>query len=200
MKRFRFLTGDVNWQTYGGKWYRKASEGQYHIIELTNMDECCGRDNEGQPTYCVDLSLIDLTEIPVDAMTSALCSCGLEDRPLNLNAWDTWTENDRLMLVECLHSYGTKAPLWQDSGNAYAPLLQQARAESHALDNDEAMTAALDRPVNRLGSTAAEFMRGDLDSALLRGLIAGNQEARLVAKIRSGGKITDAELDACVDK
>jgi hypothetical protein len=41
----------------------------------------------------------------------------------------------------------------------------------------------MQRPVNALGSTAAEYMRGDLDSAMQRGCEAGDPTARLVAKM-----------------
>jgi hypothetical protein len=37
--------------------------------------------------------------------------------------------------------------------------------------------------VNKIGSTAAEFMRGDFTSAMVRGCEAGDANARLMAKM-----------------
>ena len=39
-------------------------------------------------------------------------------------------------------------------------------------------------PVNALGSTAREYQCGDLDSAVVRGLIKGDKKCWLVARIK----------------
>ncbi len=166
-------TGDVSPESYGGKWFRRVGHGAYQVIELTNMDEACGRDNEGHDTYCVELSLVDLNEIPDAEQQCAIRSCGMENEILS-HAW---------LAVAC-YEYGCKAPLESWSGNAYGKLLRQARSMAHALKRDAAALAErMERPVNRLGSTAEEYMRGDLDSAMMRGVASGDPTAELIAKI-----------------
>lgn len=62
-------------------------------------------------------------------------------------------------------------------------MLREARREARALLDEYALEAAMDRPVNAIGSTAREYMKGDLTSAMQRGCEAGDKTARLVAKI-----------------
>lgn len=194
-QRFHWLSGDLNWQDYGGKWIRQVGEHRYHVIELTNMPDACGKD--ATYTYDVCLSEIDLDALSTEAKQSALSSWGIETNAGLYQRDDSvWSPVDdyepERALVEMLHSYGAKAPLWQDGGNAYAPLLAAARRESRALDEPAAHAKAMQRRVNRLGSTAQEFMRGDLQSALLRGLAEGSKEARLIGKMH-GLKDEDME-------
>ncbi len=166
---FRFLTGDVNYLDYGGKWIRRVSETRYHVIELTNWEDAIFRDAEGGPTYCVDLSEIDITS-PV-----------LRDarRSMDVDSEDP----NPLALVEALHGYGAKAPLFQEDGNNFRTLFRAAVRESKALDDPSAREAAMARPVNKIGSTAAEFAAGDINSAILRGLADGNPVANLMARV-----------------
>ena len=39
MAGWKFLTGDFNWQQYGGSWYRAVGERQYQVIELINLKD-----------------------------------------------------------------------------------------------------------------------------------------------------------------
>jgi hypothetical protein len=138
------------------------------------MDEACGRDNEGCPPYVVELAEVDLAEISPGQIRQALESCGGE----------SGSKAPPLWVAEACHSYGLKAPLgsWE-GGNAHK-LLREARGEANQLRADpEAREAKLDRPVNAIGSTAREFNRGDLDSALTRGVAEGNPHALLMRKM-----------------
>src|ERR1700759_3150326 len=76
-KGFQFFRGDVNWLDYGGTWARRIDGKRYHFIELINMDEACGRDNEGQPRYTVELCEVDLAVVPPREMRSALQFCDM---------------------------------------------------------------------------------------------------------------------------
>ena len=172
VKYFKFLTGDKNFVDYGGKWYRLAGPGRFFVIELFNMKETCGSDAEF--TYLVELSEVNLGSATPDQLRSALSGCGynLEDDP------------DDLQKVEMLHSYGCSAPLGQWEGNAWAKLMKQARAEAKVLaESPEDYETAMERPVNRIGSTAREYQAGDINSAMLRGMDAGDPCAIIMAKI-----------------
>lgn len=171
-KLFRVLSGDRNFVDYGGKWYRKVAPGQYHILELTNMKEACGADADS--TYCVDLSEIDLCYVSPKTLRSAVDCCGDKEDPEKL---------DELVKVEMLHSYGSSGQLGQWCGNAYKPLMQEAREMSRELNDPEAHEKAMNRTCNRLGSTVRETMVGDFNSAMVRGMRAGDVSAGIMAKM-----------------
>lgn len=194
---FKFLTGDMNYVDYGGKWYRCVAKGRFHVIELTNMDEACGRDNEGRPTYVVELSGIDLYETPRKEIESALRSCGWKMIAFSPKSLLPCTVVDdyrgdvigsnaaaELVLVEALHSYGCRAPLESWEGNNWEELMKLARAESKTLDDPIEFEERMNRPVNQLGSSAREYMQGDIQSALVRGVAAQRPEAMLMAKLQ----------------
>ena len=86
--------------------------------------------------------------------------------------------------AEACNSYGNKAPLHEVSTGSRDKAFRECRAESYRLDDDALYAEALDRPVNALGSTAREYAKGDFDSALARGLLANNPNARIMAKMQ----------------
>lgn len=188
---FRFLTGDVNWVDYGGKFWRKVGAGRYHIIELVNWVDACGEHEAAEvgSTYNVCLSEVDVLAASDEQKTSAARSWGwtLEDvrEQQTGEAWGMTSpmENPDLMWAEILHSYGARAPLWQENGNNYQKLMRAARLESRDLDDPKTHEAAMNRPVNRLGSTAREFMQNDTASAMVRGVREGSEQAKLIAKM-----------------
>jgi len=180
-------TGDISPEDYGGKWFRRTTGRQFQVIELTNMDEACGRDNEGHDTYVVELALVDLDAIDAETQASALRSCGPED-PSDLT--DAWRA------VVC-YEYGCKAPLESWEGNAWGRLLRLARGEAHMLRRDaREMARRMKRPVNKIGSTAAEYMRGDVNSAIARGVSEGRHDARIMAKM---GGVDELTIDQTSD-
>lgn len=86
--------------------------------------------------------------------------------------------------VDALSWYGAYAPLSSELGNNAGKLMREARALSRELELDaEAYEAAMDRPVNRIGSTAREYQAGDISSAILRGLGEGRKDAEILAKM-----------------
>jgi hypothetical protein len=165
---FRFLTGDVDYFAYGGKWYRKVAATRYHVIELTNMWDAAG--DKSIPQYHVSLSEVDITS---PQLKHAMDGCGSDE-----------DDDNELVKVDALASYGAKAPLEQwDGGNA-KKLLAEARSESRNLDDPAAYEAAMSRPVNALGSTAREYAAGDIDAAIARGVERGEENAKLMAKLQ----------------
>ena len=59
----------------------------------------------------------------------------------------------------------------------------EARLLSHDVNELENRMA---KPVNAIGSTAAEYMVGDINSAILRGVSEGDPKAELMLKIMGG--------------
>ena len=166
MKHFKWLTGDVDYLNYGGKWYRKVADTRYHVIELINYWDATGEKDMDK--YYVSLSEVDL-ESP--QLKEAIRSCGDEEY------------DSELMRVDSLASYGAKAPLGNWSGGNANKLLSEAKQESRSLDDPEAYETAMSRPVNALGSTAREYANGDFNSAIMRGIARQDKPAELMGKI-----------------
>lgn len=169
MKNWQELSGDVSWEDYGGKWCRKdpSHDGRYYVLDFINMDEACGSDNEGHDTYLCEVKIVELNELSAETLKSAMECCGLD--------FDDWNspptqEQRELAYVDCCVGYGCAAPVHTEGGSSY-PLRVRAAARRYAeelMADAEAAEHALDQPVNRIGSTAREYGRGDLDSAMDR--------------------------------
>ena len=183
MRGWQFLTGDVDYMTYGEKWYRQVGDTVYHVIELVNMHDATGETE--QPVYHVNLQQIDLSIADLD---SALSCCG----------WIKDDVTDPRMLVDAVSSYGQYAPMGGNyDGNNYRKLLAEAKRESKRLTRDDDYHAQrLARPVNQLGSTACEFAQGDMMSAIIRGIASGDRSARIVGKMHG---LKEEELDDIAD-
>jgi hypothetical protein len=179
MKRW-YEVGDVNQLAYGAKWFRHVGERRFHVVELTNMDEACGRDNKGRPRYVVELSEVDLDGANLKA---AMDCVGLREEDLPKESERRGYSKD-MALAEAVHSYGERAPLDSYEGNNGWKGVREIKRESLSLEADpDAYEERMNRPVNQLGSTAREFQRGDFTSAMQRGVEAGDPKARLMAKM-----------------
>ena len=197
---FQFFTGDVNWRDYGGTWIRQVAARRFHFLQVTNMVEACGRDNDGQPTYAVELSEVDLDAIGEVEQSRALASCGFEVT----DAADRTANGTADCVAGACFEYGNRAPLHGESTNNVHAGFRACRAESYRLTSDaEAYAEAMDRPVNKLGSTAREYMTGDITSAIVRGAEEGNPSAQIMARMyvaaegqTLGGAIPPGDLEA----
>lgn len=173
--------GDLDALGCGGKWFREVSypeenrHGLWQFIELTNMDEACGSENEGRARYVIELSEVNLTTAEVDA---AMRSCGYEPRDGIVTD---------AMRAEACHGYGARAPMGSWEGNNAHKLLREAGKEARDLDPRNGCNILrgmkLASPVNAIGSTAEEYARGDIYSALARGLKRDDPAVKIVAKM-----------------
>lgn len=167
MRGWTDIGSDVNWEDYGGKWARRAADSSYYVVDFTSMWETCGEDNcksDGQDRYVVEVKRVDLTALSADQITRAL-EC------VSLDLAEVPEDNRETALVEACVSYGLIQPLESFSGDVYpARLRAQARRYAETCMRDAALLAErLARPVNKIGSTAEEYGRGDIDAALDRG-------------------------------
>ena len=163
--RFSFLTGDMNYTTYGGKWIStRQNNGEfdyYFVIELLNWPETVGQ-----------------REAPAKLQRFAVCRFAPASRKGN---------SPRARL---LRHYGGNAcdgnrqrPARYGASGSAAQLRGlypglESRREQLARPNEGARQEArqceflfgfyLDRPVNRIGTTGWEALRGDLTSAIDR--------------------------------
>jgi hypothetical protein len=186
---FKFLTGDVNWEDYGGKWYRQTSPSTYLVMSIFCWEEETGELGPEESTHNVELSEVDLSD--EESLTEALRSSGweIEDGKV-VNSYDGSEVGGELAMVEAMHGYGCKAPLGNWNGSDIKRLMTKAGKKAALLDDPEEYEDALNRPVNAIGSTAREFQRGEMVAPILRGISEGNQSADLMLKmyVKAGGQ------------
>lgn len=168
------LASDVNWQDYHGMWAKKGPDGAWYVLVWTNLWDAAGESEDLDQFEC-QVKRLDLGELPADELKSALRSCGLEQTSEGLMQSygcdlvdPAWEERAK---VEACIGYGHGAPLETFSGGQH-PMRIRANARRYAemcMRDDALVEERLARPVNKIGSTAAEYGRGDIDSALHRG-------------------------------
>jgi hypothetical protein len=179
MKDWMFLTGDVNWEDYGAKWCRKDASGVWWVLDFSNKEEW---GNGARGYYC-EVKRLDLAEVHPTEIKSALRSCGWRidpSRPAIVNEYDGHNvhgnyviaeglDNMEPVLVECLVGYGVSAPMGSEEGTHPTHVRAAARRLADELMADEKRAeAALAKPVNKIGSTARDFGRGDSLAGLRR--------------------------------
>lgn len=198
-EKFDWLTGDMGWEDHGGKWCRRIGEGSlFHVVEIFNWVETVGEAEAPDDTYHVSLSEVDTDD--EDRAKGALESCSFhfdEDGSIiadgdiiaDIKDEDQW----RRVVCEAMSGYGASAPLEQWGGDDYKELFAKAVAESNLMiDDEDAYEERMESPCNRLGSTRREYARGDMKSAMMRGLEQGNPSARLMSVMHYGREGTEA--------
>lgn len=174
MKNIKWqYSGDINMLDYGGTNSRCIGNRVYQFITLTNMEDACGDDATFK--YNVELKLVDLKVLSAENIQSALCCMGQE----NLTGDDLTDE----ILADSCDGYGLHAPLETFNGNNAYKLLRAAKREANNLLDSATLENRLDRAVNKLGSSAREFMAGDFTSAMVRGVESGDPMARITMKM-----------------
>lgn len=177
------LCGDVNWEDYHGLWAKKAQDGSWYVLKWTNMYDACGEGEckrDGVDQYMCDVLRLVLSELTDEQKEKA---CRSYDRLYKVKGNDfeiidssgTGEPIDdkfkEAALVETCVSYGFGAPLHTETGN-HRPLNVRAAARRFAeecMRDETKRTQLLNRSVNAVGSTAAEYGRGDVMSAQGRG-------------------------------
>lgn len=170
--RFKWLTGDMTWMEYGGKWIsNKLNNGEYDywlVLELTNLLDSCGEKEakEMGGKYMVNLNAVSPSQVSEEDLKNALQSWGMEDKPLSKLSDE--------MKVEVLDSYGTRANIWYGTGNNALKLLKEGRQHARE-EGKDSIDRSLNSFANALGHTKADFLRGDLsfDTAIKNRKAAG---------------------------
>ena len=187
MGGFKFWSGDVTYVDYGGTWCWQAGPLEFHFIELMNWEDQVGarEAEEVGYTYNVELKIVHVGELSDRQVMSAIRSMGCEEALQELETKKDIVGKLRL-IAGCAAEYGTFCRGFDENGNNYRKLIAEAKQASLNWAGDDSI---LNRPVNRIGQTGRELMRGDLASALHRGLTAGDTEARVMAQMyrASGG-------------
>lgn len=175
--------------TPGGLEARRVGAYQVQFIEWTDMDDACGRDNEGQPKYVVELKFVDLEGISSKQLYEAVRSWGYdkeEEGQVILAkhlVGEDFDEKELLLAGEVCQSYGYSAILDSDTSNNLTKSRRAMRSSAKQLLDEDKLEERMKRPVNAIGSTAREMMSGDIFSAMQRGCERGEVNVRLMAKV-----------------
>jgi len=89
---------------------------KFAFVEIMDMDDACGRDNEGYPRYLGDVAIVDLEAIGPSNIASAMKSCGWEGMP-----------STPIAVAEACYQYGVKAPMWFCEADGFADLAREMR-------------------------------------------------------------------------
>ena len=159
--KFRFLTGDVNWKEYGGKFIsQKFNNGDFDywlVLEVMNWEDATGKLGPGKSRYCVTLSVVAPSEVNDKECQRAFDFYGIKDERKDI-------AND--LLVEVFHSYGTTSTVWEGNGNNIEHLMRAARKEADI--TNMLFGFVMDRPINALGSNGWDFVKGNPSAGLDR--------------------------------
>jgi hypothetical protein len=160
--KFKFLTGDINWQDYGGSFIsKKLNNGEFDywlVLQVTNWVDAVG-ESEAKDVgakYNVCLSAVSPQQAGDENLQRALGSYGMEGE----SEREIEFRKDPIMQVECLHSYGVSAPLWQADGNNLSKLMKEARRQADM--SNMLFGFYMDGPKNRIGNTGWDFIKGDI--------------------------------------
>lgn len=152
-----FLTGDVNWEEYGGKFvsekFNNGSFDYWIVVDFTNLEDAMGYEAEDKYLISVDVVSFNLkTKEGKKAMSEASGSYGYSEE-------DTKNITD-LMRVEALHGYGTSARMWSDQGSDIKELFKEAKEECEKVNM--LFGFYMDRQQNALGATGWDFIKGKI--------------------------------------
>jgi hypothetical protein len=158
------LCSDINWEDIHGMWGKKGPDLAWYIIKFTNMVDACGERacKEMGVRYEAQVLRVDWRAVPIEERKQALNCIGNDSDPLEVKSEEE--------LVYALVSYGLASPMAEFSAWNYpARVRKQAYLEAESLMKDyDRREELLDRPVNRIGTTAREFGSGDIMAGLRR--------------------------------
>lgn len=173
MKGWVTLFSPGRWSGEDARWAKQAKkDGSWLVLKFCDLLEYDEEEFKDTPYECQVLH-INLAEVPEKEMASAFRSCGWREEggKVLTERGDLACEGDLTYVkLEVLADYGLGAPLFEARGKRYLRVRAEARrfAEECMRDAD-LLEERLDRPVNKVGSTAREFGVGDVYSALFRG-------------------------------
>jgi hypothetical protein len=159
--KWSILSGDINWETYGGKLVAGPfdnGEFQYwFVIEVIEWADAVGEREAAEidGTHNVCLSVVAPSQCPAKELQSAFDSWGIADNN---------TIDSPLALVDLLHGYGISAVVHDDNGSLKG-LLRLAKQEAEICECF-AFGFKMDAPQNAIGSTGWDLLRGDITAGL----------------------------------
>lgn len=159
--KFSFLTGDTNYQQYGGKFIsQKFNNGDWDywlVIEVINMYDAVGereaKENNGGK-YCISLMAVSPQAAGKENLEDAFECCGFNE------SQNEQLKNNLLIQVQVLSDYGIQAQLWTKSGNNLKNLLKECKKEAQLVEF--LFGFYMDKPENMIGNTGWDFISGNI--------------------------------------
>jgi len=153
--KFKFLTGDMNWQRYGGKFISsKLNNGDwnyYLVLNVINLEDYDYPDRD-KDIYEVSIQAISPEAAGKENLDKAIGCCGFDDEFL-----EKYGNNPEIQ-VEALSTYGISAQLWNKSGRNINKLLSEAKQESKIIEG--LFGFYMDRYQNGIGQTGWNCISG----------------------------------------
>jgi len=173
MIRFKFLTGDVNWLDYGGKWIsQKFNNGEFDYWLVRSIENWAEHDSEmaARCKYLVEIKLVAPEQFR-DKKAAMDCS-GIEEK------WDDLIDEVK---VEIIESYSGGVTIFSESGNNYKDLFKRAQKEAEV--SSMLFGFKMDAPVNKIGSTGWDALKGDISAGLRRYSESDSPEKQIMRKL-----------------
>jgi hypothetical protein len=161
--KLKFISGDINWKTFGAKWItKKLNNGDFDywlIISFINFVEETGEKISGKYTYVVEIHAVAPSQVPDIEKDSAFTSMRLENKNRS-----KMTEE---RIAEIIENYGISANLKTLYGNNAKELMKEARKEVEMIAG-MLFGLYMDKPENKIGSTGWDMIKGDLMAGLYK--------------------------------
>lgn len=155
--KFSFLTGDCNWQKYGGTFVSKRfTNGEFNYWLTANV--CRDPSDE---EYCVSLNVVAPEEAGEELFQAIKC-WGCYDADM----LDFLSARGELALVELLSQYGCYATVFEFTGKNIKKIFMELRRNA---DHVVSMLGFyMDGTQNNLGATGWDVLRGNLYGSIKR--------------------------------
>jgi len=151
----------VLYDDIGTKWIsQKFNNGDFDywlVLRIEDLYECMG-ESEAPAHYSAEILVVSPDEAGTEKVQSALRCIGLEDVDL-----DKFTPEHK---VDALVTYGVHAPVWGKTGNNRRKLVREMRNQAEGVTS--LFGFYMDTPVNRIGSTGWDFVKGNVIAGLTR--------------------------------
>ena len=151
MYKTKFLTGDVNWLQYGGKFItKKFNNGEFDywiVLDFINFEDATGEKMNGSK-YVLQVLSVSPHQAGSENLKKAFDCCGME------------FSTDPLIQVEVLTSYGVYAVLDSFDGNNAYKLLKEAKHQIPVYTGLYGFY--MDRKVNAIGNNNWDFIAGNI--------------------------------------
>lgn len=145
--KFTFLTGDVNWLDYGGKWIsKKFNNGEF---DYWLVREICNMDTDDYKYY-VSISVVAPSQLPqkeIDSAHKGFCC----EKP-----WVELSDEEKVMIIS---DYMGGVTIATATGNNYRKLFKEVSEEAFIMNNLFGFT--MDRIYNALGATGWDLLQGN---------------------------------------
>ncbi len=160
--KFDFLSGDVDWCTYGGKWVsERLDSGLFNywlVLDFLNLEEAGARDDDDDAMYHCAIEAVAPDLLGFDKIEELMYTMDLE--------WlEEWyyrqSESNRmLLLIDEASIHGYYGPCAFFEGNDWRNTIISARRRAAHVATYP--WSYWNRQANMVGSTVYDFMSGDI--------------------------------------